>query len=227
MIIDNFELIKKHLLFNNQKDRYVIHILQRKKDNMNNVNDCNKSQRLIKTYYINNIEYFEKKISTIKEICKTTNSRAYIIISPKDIEDCLFYLNEKILQILRYKNYNVDLEHLVRSAFCENHHSTNKRWILDLDNDEMYGWTVEDVVSLVKRHVIEAGKNPDDIFIVPTKNGCHIITPPFNIQNARQECKMIFEGVLSFDFINFVKKTGWLHKDGMTLLYYNNEEQIS
>ena len=67
MEIDNFDIIRKHLDFVDSKlDRYIVHILRRPKDislEMKNELGANEAQRLIKTYYIDSIEYFDKKIS--------------------------------------------------------------------------------------------------------------------------------------------------------------------
>lgn len=219
MEIDNSDIISKHIDFVDTKDRYIVHILRRPKDckNLQNTFGSNETQRLIRTYYIDNLDYLNRKMPAIRELCKTTNSRAYIIVSPKDVLDCLLTLGEKVMQTIRLKNYSVKPDHLVRQAFCENHHSRKKTWIIDLDNDEMYSWTVSDVINIIKKYVTEAGKSVDDIYTVPTRNGCHIITPPFNLIKAYTECEMIYEGHKD-------GKTGWLHKDGMTLLYYVNNE---
>jgi hypothetical protein len=218
MTIDNFDIISKHIDFNVDTDRYVVHILRRAKDctNLQNTLGSNEVQRLIRTYYVDNLEYLKNKMPAIKELCKTTNSRAYIIVSPKDMQDCLLMLGEKVMQIIRNKNYNIKPDHLVRQAFCENHRSRRKTWIVDLDNDEMYGWKYDDVLAIIKKYVAETGRDINEIYSVPTRNGCHIITPPFNLQKAYEECPMLYEGQKQ-------NKPGWLHKDGMTLLYYTNE----
>ena len=71
MEIDNFDIIREHLDFVDSKlDRYIVHILRRPKDispKMKNELGANEAQRLIKTYYIDSIEYFDRKIPAIKE----------------------------------------------------------------------------------------------------------------------------------------------------------------
>lgn len=151
-------------------------------------------------------------------------------------------LGEKIFETIRNKNYSVKPEHLVRQAFCEWHKTRKKQWVIDLDKDEMvetwvevnFGgkavckreWTLEKVQELVKKHLKLVGKSEDDMYTVPTKNGWHVITSPFNLAEAYKECSLLFEGrkrlVVGLDAARkSVEKetTGWLHKDGMTLLY--------
>ena len=236
MTIDNFDIIKKHLDFKSPLDRYIVHILRRPKDceELSNQLGSNEAQRLIRTYYIDSLEYFEKKIPAMKELCHSCNARAYIIPQVKDNFECLLNLGKKIFDTIQNKNYSVKPEHLIRQAYCEYHKSRKKVWILDLDDKEMYGWKLEQVVELVKKWLKEAGKSEDDMYVVPTKHGHHIITSPFNLQATNKECDMMFEGVKKFirqDFDKIVGKgtdgyeqrTGWLHKDGSTLLYYKSK----
>ena len=96
-------------------------------------------------------------------------------------------------------------------------------------------WTLDEVVAFVKKHLTLAGKSEDDMYIVKTKNGHHIITSPFNLAEAQKECPLMYEGRKKFQYqvdcgpgeheTRYTKeRTGWLHKDGMTLLYANIED---
>ena len=250
-MIDNFDIIRKHLDFiDNKLDRYIIHILRRPKDispKMKNTLGANESQRLIKTYYVDSLEYFDRKIPAIKELCDSNNARAYIIVQPKDNFECLMNLGKKIFDTIQNKNYSVKPEHLIRQAYCEHHKTRKKQWIIDLDYNEMTEyvlgydkkiWTVDEVKDLILSELkkiqdmdpTKYGTSLEEqLYIVPTKNGCHIITPPFNLMNAQKKCNLMFEGRRIFeeyipwglDEYKTVKHeiTGWLHKDGMTVLY--------
>ena len=236
MTIDNFDIIKKHLDFKSPLDRYIVHILRRPKDceELSNQLGSNEAQRLIRTYYIDSLKYFDSKIPAMKELCHSCNARAYIIPQVKDNFECLLNLGKKIIDTIQNKNYSVKPEHLIRQAYCEYHKSRKKVWILDLDDEEMYGWKLEQVEDLVKKWLKEAGKSGDDMYVVPTKHGHHIITSPFNLQAAYKECDMMFEGVQNRQLepiiiddktlkMNYKQVTGWLHKDGMALLYFHKD----
>lgn len=234
MIIDNFEIFRKHLTFNTPYDRYIIHVLRRPKDvkTLGNELGSNECQRLLRTYYIDSLEYFDKKIPAIKELCKSNRARAYILPQVRNNEECLLNLAEKVIETIRLKNYSVKPEHILRSAYCEYHKSRSKVWILDLDDDCMIEkwtetgfpkdqsktktWTAEQVLELVKTQLKAIGKSESDAYSVKTKSGTHIITSPFNLQEAYKQCRMLYEGVHKVDGKDVV---GWLHKDGMSLLY--------
>ena len=244
--IDNFDVLMQHMDFIDKNDRYIVHILRRPKDckALTNTIGSNEAQRLIRTYYIDNIDYFKSKISAIKELCQSCNARAYLIVSPKDNFECLLNLGKKVLETIQMRNYSVKPEHLLRQAYCENHKSRKKQWIIDLDNDSMVEkwvevcigrqilktrvWTVNEVFDLVRSQVVKVGKNPDECYKIPTRNGWHIITPPFNLQEAYEVCRMMFEGNKRQPVqIDYNELTGWLHKDGMTLLYAPEKVTLS
>lgn len=266
MEIDNFDIFRKHLTFKEKTDRYIVHILRRPKDLIEDpamkAIGSNEHQRLLRTYYIDSLEYFDTKIPAIKELCITNRARAYILPQVRNNYECLLSLGEKVLETIRLGNFSVKPEHLLRSAYCEYHKSRDKQWILDLDDDCMteyifsknFGgvslqtkqWTLEQVLELVKKNLVTCGKDPELAYVVKTKSGHHIITSPFNLQAAEKECNLMYEGVKKF----VVKKeeywlkrgdpgytgspgldrkykveqkelVGWLHKDGMSLLYLN------
>lgn len=218
MKIDNFEIWKKFLTFETPYDRYIVHVLRRPKDvkAIGNAFGSNECQRLLRTYYIDSLEYFEKKIPAIKELCISNQARAYIIPQVRNNEDCLLNLAAKVIDTIQMKNYSAKPEHILRAAYCEFHKSRRKIWILDLDNDEMHGWETEKVLELIKSQLKKIGKPEDDAFLVPTKSGTHIVTTPFNLQEAVKLCPMLYEGEKTIDG---KKSVGWLHKDGMSLLY--------
>ena len=265
MEINNFDIFRSHLSFKDKTDRYIVHILRRPKDLKNDPEmvaiGANEHQRLLRTYYIDSLEYFDKKINAIKELCKTNRARAYILPQVRNNFECLLSLGEKVLETIRLGNFSAKPEHLLRSAYCEYHKSRDKRWILDLDEDCMteyrhtvnYGgqtlttrkWTVEEVLELVRENLKTCGKDPNLAYVVKTKSGHHIVTSPFNLQAAEKECNLMFEGNKKFVVkcescclkngdpgytgspgldhrwnVERKELVGWLHKDGMSLLFY-------
>lgn len=248
MTIDNFEIFRNHLTFIDKTDRYIIHILRRPKDCVAGENylGSNEHQRLIRTYYIDNIDYYNKKETAIKELCHANNARAYIIPQVRNNYECLLNLGEKVLETIRLGNYSVKPEHLLRSAYCEYHKSRAKRWIIDLDDDcmieykrimnfprdkiQLVPWDETNVLKLIRENLVKCGKKESDAYCVPTKSGYHIITEPFNLNEALTECSLMYEGIkntlVSYDDNDkpvYKQITGWLHKDGMSLLYYHKE----
>jgi hypothetical protein len=261
-MINNFDIIREHLTFekatkfdaetkkvktiNDTYDRYIIHIIKRAKDSNGKDFGSNESNRLIKTYEISSLEYFDAKKSHIIDLCESNGARAYILPQVRSVPDCLKEMMKIIIDNL--ENPTIKMQHLFRSATCAMHKSRAKRWILDLDKDNMIEyktirpdmvlqkkWTPAQVLALVRGLIEKCGHNPEDAYIVKTPNGNTLITPPFDLMTANKLCSMIYNGQKSFvtgikwtgpgeyDQISS-KKNGWLIKDGMALLYYSGEK---
>lgn len=73
-MVDNFDLIKSLLKFESQDDFYYLQIIQRSKDNP----DIGANNRLVRSYCIRSLEYFESKKKEIKQTCSRFKARAYI-----------------------------------------------------------------------------------------------------------------------------------------------------
>ena len=208
-MIDNFDIIRSHLTFKTEFDRYIIHIIKRSKDDKGKMYGTNETNRLIKTFYITSLEYYNKKIPVIKDLCDSNNARAYILPQVRNNEECLVNLLKIVADNL--KNPTIKPDHLIRSAFCGKHSSRSKKWILDLDADNLteykdmhsFGglqiqekkWTPDEIFEFVKTMLVECGKTEEDAYMIQTRNGNCIVTSPFNLHKAQESCSMLYEGV--------------------------------
>ena len=73
MIVDNFDLIREHLVFNSPDEFYFVQIIQRKKDGNEGLHVRN-GYRLIRSYYIYSLEDFDNLKGRIKELCESNNA---------------------------------------------------------------------------------------------------------------------------------------------------------
>jgi len=243
-MVDNFDIIRSKLDFKSDFDRYIIHIIKRAKDDNGVEYGSNETNRLIKTFYITSLEYYDKKIPVIKDLCKSNSARAYILPQVRSNEDCLKELLKVVVDNL--SNPSIKPDHLIRTAYCGYHGSRDKKWILDLDNDNMTEyithtgfprdqksekkWTPDDILKFIKTQLKDIGKSENDAYIIPTRNGHCIVTSPFNLQKAYKKCNMLFQGVTKVHIHDesigpgeykpiYKDISGWLIKDGMALLY--------
>jgi len=241
MKIDNFEELRKHLTFESDYDRYIVHIMKRAKDDKGRTYGSNETNRLLKTFYITSLEYFDRKIPVIRDLCETNGARAYILPQVRNNENCLKELLKIVVDNL--DNPTIKPDHLLRTAYCGYHGSRDKKWILDLDGDNMTEylgmegseiktktWTAEEVLDFVKEQLKRIGKDENEVYVIPTKNGHCLITSPFDLQQAYKKCRMLYQGESSTvtelrwtgpgEFQTKESKVnGWLIKDGMALLY--------
>ena len=199
-MINNLELIKPLLKFENNDDFYYLQILQRKKgpNPIGLLTGSNNNARTIKNYYINNLEYLDKKMPEIIALCNLFNARASIRLNKRSHKKVAFRTLQKVAGILANGEYS----HL-KTAYlkaCGNGHNAgnNKTWILDLDG-EIEPIKMKAIKSLL---LMELPKGEKIISIIPSKSGMHLIVKPF-------DCRQ-FKTV--FDEID-------IHKDNPTNLY--------
>lgn len=200
-LVDNIDVIRERILkFDNKGDYYVVHILKRKKDGQSDFAKGDDDARLIKTYYIDSLEYFDRKIGQIKNLCFLNGARAYIMPQRRN----RLATNRAMLKKLvdEVDNAGIHYDHIVRSSVCGCHVSDRKRWVIDCDIDGTgFKWMcmvsgeqgeksmerlldeyVEENVRVIKGLITVYGEgkySADDVFVIPTKHGKHIITPPF------------------------------------------------
>ena len=193
-MVDNFELIRSKLDFKDQFDRYVCHVMRRVKDKENEgLKKCgsNEAQRLLRTYYFGDLDYFDKKIPAIKELCETTGARAYILPQVRNNRDCLINLGKLVFENI--DNPTIKLDGITRKAVCSCHTSRAKKWILDFDDWSLF--LFDEILADIKANLKEIGKDPDaECYVVPTRHGKHIVTSPFNTKLMQEKHSMVFEG---------------------------------
>lgn len=182
-MIDNFELIEPLLTFLNDDIYYHLQIIQRKKD----CPEIGSNNRVIKSYFICKLESLEKIKQEIINLCKLFNARAYINLTPKSLKKTTLlqikYLSERL--------YMNDLKKIWKSwnSCAGEIKGEESRWVVDIDNNSSI-YPIENKVNNVC-HLIDnlMPKTLDSRIIakIPTKNGYHLITTPFNLQQFSKE----------------------------------------
>ena len=201
-MIDNLNLIKPLLNFDDEDDFYMLYVFKRKKDQSTDKAN-HQSVRTIRSYCIKSVEQLEERYEEIKMLCEVFKARAYIHIqkqSHKDVSlDMLVMLAERIKC---GQNKQQGLFDTVVGQMKTN----EKRWIIDVDD--------KDTNELVRiTEVLKATRPEGDKLetVIPTKNGYHLITKRFDVE--------MFKNV--FPHIDIQKKNP-------TLLYYPDSiDQIS
>ena len=182
-MINNFELIKPLLTFPNDDIYYHLQIIRRGKDHP----ELPAANRMIKAYFICNLEELDYVEDEIKKFCEFFKARAYINLAPKSIKKTTMlqikYLAERV--------YIGDYKKIWKSwNTCAGEiKGEEPRWVVDID-DNSFSYPIKDKVYNIRRLIDELMlKTPDRRIIceIPTKNGVHLITTPFNLQQFKKE----------------------------------------
>lgn len=201
MVTDNFEQIVNILRSRDttpDEDRfYFLQIVKRKKDNP----ELESHRHLIDSWYIKTADQLLEKRDRIIEQCEVNNARAYFRLNRRSFQKVAVQTLALIAQNIAANNY--DIKNCYEKCAGLYHSDEDKTWVIDVDHDkdetgkELVSSVLWDVQELVR----ETGKSPD-CYLIPTKNGSHIISRPFNAMKFKQKWPTI-------DY----------HKDNPTILY--------
>lgn len=191
MVINNIDKIKSILTFD-EDTFYFLQIIKRRKENPTLEKDC----KVIKSYYVGSLDYLNKKLGEIIELCKIFNARAYINLTPRSYKKVAFLSLKKYSDLICSDNYK-PVKDVFNSA-CGESYTEPKRWVIDIDNINDYPIILEELRKI----------NVSILIQVPTINGIHLIVSPFNSK--------LIEPVMCITNME-------IHKNNPTLLYYNND----
>ena len=177
-MIDNLELIKPLLNFEDEGDFYMLYILKRKKDQPEGERDNHQSVRTIRSYCIKSIEQLEKRYDEVKMMCEMFKARAYIHVQKQNHKDVS--LNMMVALAQRIQDGNHEQQNLFDSVVGQLK-TLEKRWIVDIDTkDEKVVHRIAKLVDMIRPEgsKIEA--------VIPTKNGYHLITKRFDVMEFKK-----------------------------------------
>jgi len=178
-MIDNIELIKDLLNFENEGDFYMLYVFKRKKDQPEGERDNHQSVRTIKTYCVDSVEYLEKRYDEIKQLCEMFKARAYIHVQKQNHKDVSLEMMVSLAERIRNGQ---NIQKGLFDSVVGQIKTYEKRWIIDVDTKD------ETELNAVK-FVINKFCNPegDKVHaIIPTKNGYHIITDRFDVMEFKK-----------------------------------------
>jgi len=193
-MVNNSKIIKYMLSFEDKDDFYFVQIFKRRKDNP----DLGKDQIVLQNFYIDSWDDFNFKLPRIINICNSENARAYIRLNKRNYKKLAQHMLKRVVDISFTENCR-SFRNCFDSVTGEFHSDPDKKWIVDVDNDKDVNY--EDLWSVLIKLQEEAKRKPM-MKDIPTKNGLHLITRPFNLMKFKEE----------FPTID-------VHKDNCLLLY--------
>jgi len=195
-MIDNINQIKPLLNFDNEGDFYMLYIFKRKKDQTTDKAN-HQSVRTIKSYCIESIQHLEDRYDEIKQLCEMFKARAYIHIQKQNHKDVAMNMITEIVN--RIQSGQINQKHVFDSVVGQIK-TQEKRWVVDIDINSIE--MVQHITRFINKLRPEGDKTES---VIPTKNGYHLITKRFDVQEFKKQ----------YPDIDIQKKNP-------TLLYYPN-----
>ena len=202
-IIDNFELIEKYLFETRlpltEDQFYFLQIIVRGKDG--NKELVHNKNRLVKYYIIRSKDQLLSYKDEIIGICNLVNGRAYIHPTRRSLKEVANNVLENTTHTFISQNW-IGLKGMYSTACGQSFVSSDKQFIVDLDDKNIdEAIEISNFIDTLKGRKDKEGYISQKI--IPTKNGYHIITNPFDVN----EFKKIYSDID-------------IHKNNPTLLYY-------
>lgn len=205
-MIDNFDIIKPLFYFNEANNMFFhLQILRRGKDHP----ELPAANKLIRSWLVRSREQLDSLKDEIVFLCEHYKARAYINVAGKDFDKLNTLILKKLADNIHTGNI-INPWHVFNSA-CGELTSRRKCWVVDIDTkDRSFKWEVIQTIDGIwmSDNPGCAGRERSEVYLfaeVPTMNGVHLITKPFNLQKFKEK----------FPEID-------VHKNNPTILYIPN-----
>lgn len=229
-MVNNFDTVRKLLNFESKDDFYFVTLFRRKKDDHADwTTDCNNVP--VRNYYIKSLEDYDRKKEDIIRVATATNARVYFWINKRSFKKCSFKLISAVATNIETENYegNKGAWDSVCGAYPND---KNKKWIIDYDVSpdttvflDFYD-IINDILKQVQPIELHNVECPGGdimtakskiITTIPTVNGKHIITKPFDVKTFHKLWEEKTGTKIKADDIK---------KDSPTLLYYGGKNNV-
>jgi hypothetical protein len=184
-MIDNFNLIEKltgHLSENLDPKDYYYHlqVIKRKKDTGEGANSV-----CIKAYQIDKDHPMSMYREDIIAFCEKFKARAYINVSPKSKKSTAVQMLNNLADCFRQDNFQ-HINRIWNSAAGQTG-SLKKCWLVDCDySPDLKGDDILSVIDTINLKCQPFANKEKCLCIVPTRNGQHLITQPFNVMEFKK-----------------------------------------
>lgn len=172
--VDNFEKVKDLLSFGSEDEFYFVQIIKRKKEN----HELGSNSHIVKFYYIKRVEDLDKEKEEMIMLATYHNARVCINLNKRSFERTAFHTLKKITDQILNKDFRSARK--AYNSVCGMHAGEiDKTWLVDIDEK---GRQANEVLKAIDKIQPIGNKL---IAILPTKNGVHLITRPFNLQDFK------------------------------------------
>jgi hypothetical protein len=177
-MINNIDIIKELLNFEKEGDFYMLYVFKRKKDQPEGERDNHQSVRTIKTYCIESIDHLERRYDEIIQLCEMFKARAYIHVQKQNHFDVSLHMMVSLAQRIQNEQHN---QKGLFDSVVGQIKTKEKRWIIDIDTKDIQ--ELRNIQVTINRCRPEGPKTK---YIIPTKNGFHLITDRFDVMEFKK-----------------------------------------
>jgi hypothetical protein len=178
-MIDNFNRIRYLLHFESDDEFYFVQIIQRKKENQ--VAGTKNHNRILRYHAITSVEKLMSLKDEMISFANYFNARVCINLNRRSFKKVGLKALKNITDTVIEEDYPRARNAWI-SACGQSGAVGEKRWIVDIDGEQIRK------INLYGMYINEHCKPEGDkvITTLPSKNGCHLITKPFDVKEFTQ-----------------------------------------
>jgi len=178
-MIDNFKQINDLLEFIDEDDFYILQVMMRRKEH----SDLRQNSFVLLTVYLTEPDQLIKEKDTLIDLAQKKNARIYLNPSVKSFKKCSLQMLKELADRISKDDYHKPWKIFDGVAGASG--SRNPIWVVDLDFEpEISEFARNSKVDDVIKEINELRPNHNKIVsVIPTKNGYHVLTTPFDLQS--------------------------------------------
>jgi len=177
-MINNIELIKPLLNFEDEGDFYMLYVFKRKKDQSTDKAN-HQSVRTIRSYCIKSVEQLEERYDEIMMLCEVFKARAYIHVQKQNHKDVSLDMMVTLAERIKCGQHQ---QQGLFDTVVGQLKTRENRWVVDIDTKLWI--TTHTIHQYINNECRPEGNKVDTI--IPTKNGFHLITKRFDVQEFKK-----------------------------------------
>jgi len=178
-MVNNFDKIRNFLTFNSSDDFYFIQILKRRKDNPT----LNTDVAVIREYFVDSIEYFDKKREDMIEQAIKNNARVTIRLNKRSYQKTALKMLVDVANKIEQGQFKS-----VKASFssCSGKYSADKdkTWLIDVDSDDLLKYNMDEVIEDMTNSLPIGDKV---LTKIDSKTGYHLLVKPFDLRVFSQK----------------------------------------
>lgn len=177
-MINNFGRLKYYLNFE-KGHFYYLQVLRRKKDNPEA-----KHVKVVRNFYIHSEGYYKDIQPTVMDMCDFFNARAYLRLNIRSYRQAALKTLQQSAKYIANGQFKAVMNSFSKAAGRHNVQD-DKLWVIDIDGVQRN--MVNDIKKTIRHLHKDIQKDYNMYGTIPTPNGVHLISNPFNRQEFSNE----------------------------------------
>lgn len=176
-----------------EDDYFCVMIFQRREDGV----DIPRSSQCV-FQDCAKLSQIRPKIGLYNTLAREVNGRVYVSVSPRDMKNSQKNLLLRLIKTFYELKQTNNIIRQVYSSLMMSPLKEKKRFMVDIDDITKF--------NEVQLKLLKYGIDYNDMITVDTKNGSHLIVPPFDVRilNGIEGVELKKDGMTDIEYVNII-----------------------